>query len=259
MKTRTIALLSIIALFMLSTGLSLKVQEYEERQMMILSKELALGVEYNHFETVSLGDVLYNHVHTIVDELPGDPKNKDWSHWGHWLAGYNTPSVYKQGQRSIIANNPWIVSLAIKKYGKQALISFKEELSTKDGYNPETFWKEQRLTIEKYNKLILELSKLDDKQLNQFISEIGGEQSPPNYSDATNAKNWLFEKGLISEIPTGGRVYAYESKQEWSVNGYPLDLLFFVYRANRDYPEWSPREILQEGQKVSAEISLALQ
>lgn len=113
-------LLALAVGFFLSAFVS--VYTYSEKQLKSVTSFLTQRVVDNDFKPLtSFGDLLYSHVHGIID-LDSSEEN---------IAGYGTPLSYKNGIRSQIAKNPNLVHLTLSTFGPKAIKQFNAEIMVK--------------------------------------------------------------------------------------------------------------------------------
>jgi len=96
-------------------------------------------------------------------------------------------------------------------------------------------WDKERVLIDRYQNLIIQLLSLPDEKLNGFIRK-------PD----TIFYNWMIKKNLVKKIDI-----AYQLR-------YPNDLLLLTQRIWFEYPEWTPRTFLNEALKFSNEVEKIL-
>ena len=205
-----------------------------------------------------LGELLYGNVHAA------DPENGTY-----WAAGNYTSEIYKNGWRKMMVEKPSLAYDAIKMFGPSFFKAFESELMVqkqsiidnwKDGpqrgavlnkFSSQRYWADQSRMIDQYTKLINELLKLSDSQLNRFIESTDSQLW--GGSTATELQTWLYNKRLIGAMPQNYKWGQDRYMGGWSVSWYPLDLLFLTRRVSRDYPNWTPRRFLTEAKFFGAE------
>jgi len=202
--------------------------------------------------TLHLGQLLYANIHA------NRPEN--YEKW--WAAGSYTSDDYKNGWRKTAASKASLLYSSIKKYGPSFYVAFDEALmknkasiivNWKDGaqrapimnqYSSRKYWADQRKMMDRYDKLINALLKLDDSKLNQFVGDI--ENQLWAGSEPSELQNWLYSNQLVGALPQSYKWGEDPYMGGWSYSWYPVDLLFLTRRVSRDFPQWTPRKFLME-------------
>jgi len=170
--------------------------------------------------------------------------------------------------KTIIENNPELAYQALTIYGGHIVRQINSQLSYKhenrswtslkqekfsDTRNPnwfseKKFWNSNKKSIKQYQVLIDELLKLNDKDLNYFITT-------NDVSDAASHgfNSWLKEKELLNINNMGAYHYSY-SQSANNYYTYPGDLLCLTKRVFERNPKWTPRKFLTEVNKFSNEV-----
>jgi hypothetical protein len=185
----------------------------------------------------------------------------DEAEWGsdEWWNGYIQ-------WKSVIESNPELAYQALKIYGDYIVKQLSSQLEysndngnfrhgTKsefsDGRNAnwwtkKKFWDANKKSIRDYQKLIDELLKLNDKDLNYFITT-------NDVSDAASYgfDSWLKEKGLMK---SDGHDTNNSMPSANNQRFYPGDLLCLTKRVFTRNPKWTPRKFLTEVNKFSNEV-----
>lgn len=200
---------------------------------------------------IYLGQLLYANIYAH------NPEDGTW-----WMAGNSTSEVYKKGWRTMMATKPALGYAAVKQFGpsfftafEQSLMQTKNDIITKwkDGaqrapvlnkFSAQKYWADQGKIMDRYNKLIAELLKLNDTQLNGFIvsmdNQLWAGKSP------SELQTWLYNKQLIGAMPQNYKWGQDPYMGGWTPSWYPMDLLFLTRRVSRDFPAWTPRRFLTE-------------
>jgi len=198
-----------------------------------------------------LGQLLYANIYS---HNPGDGT------W--WGAGNSTSDVYKNGWRTMIVNKPSLAYVAVKQYGPSFFTAFDNSLMEtkntiitqwKDGaerapvlnkFSRSQYWKDQRIIMGRYDRLINALLKLNDAKLNQFVADMDSQLWKGN--ESTELQRWLLNNQLIGAIPQEYKWGDDPYMGGWSLSWYPVDILFLARRVSRDFPQWTPRKFLME-------------
>lgn len=224
--------------------IDLMIKYYEPFEIIDVNGEEAIYSK--EIQPLHLHNLLYANIYA---QKPEDALN--------WAAGDRTSIVYQEKWRDVVKNNPDLLYKIWELMGDDAILSINSKLgyfgSTKSDsekfhvqtFKTSEFWQAQKNLIRKYQKLISELLKLDDKRLNFFIS------STIMYDDAKcfDFNQWLKERDLLtcSSVQTA-------NAQNASVNNcyvYPGDLILLTNRVKQASKDWTPRKFLTEVNKFA--------
>ena len=263
MRFKYIAIFTTAALLISSYTLYVSIVNYTEKQQTIFLDKLLENYEpflpiqgSNHPFVYStnpqpfhLFELLYANIHAQKPDNYNDL----------WLAGEYTPSYYKQNWINVMKKNPSLMYSTWQLIGDETILKLHSKLgyysSIKTDYTSEfhrhkfdriEFWNAQKTLIRQYQKLIGELLKLEDKQLNFYIS------TSIMYDDAMchDFNMWLKSKNLIPETME----YYYGEPGANNCYYYPGDLLLLTNRIKKSSPEWPPRRFLIEANKFASVV-----
>ncbi len=125
-------------------------------------------------------------------------------------------------------------------------------------YDTKRYWKQQKVVMQQYQKLSLALSKLDEKTLQEYMTEIDAQFS--NYGrkdDYGKVHTWLVKEGLMPEKPEDGYEWTGDAIKDgsWNYWVYPIDLLFLAVRIHKDYPSlWPYKRFFKEVNTFSGHV-----
>lgn len=127
-----------------------------------------------------------------------------------------------------------------------------------NNYDIKRYWKQQKVVMQQYQKLSLALSKLDEKTLQIYMSEVDAQFSCYSRDDDFGkVHDWLVKEGLMPAKPEAGYDWKGDVIKDgrWSFWVYPIDLLFLAVRIHKDYPTtWPYKRFFKEVYDFSGHV-----